>query len=450
MTIEKIDQTTPYPDGSFGDDAFVAFGKVNNNFDAQQADIEAEQQARAQADSALSTRIDGLPTNANLQAEVTARTNADNALGQRITTEIGAEATARADADNALSQAIAEEVIARQNADTALGARFIGKNVVINGDFRFWQRGTGFNLAGYGADRFLNNISGITCSMTRLALAVGEIAGFKYACRMSFNAGSDPAHYATLQHRVENLGYYSGKTLTFSGYMRANTAGLKVAFEVALGAGGGTIPGAVPVSGIGVQTFTLGTAWQRFTATFTVPSLVGASLTDNSSLNFNLWLSAGSSHNSRNNNLGFQSGIVDFVGLQLEDGGTATIFEYRPDALELALCQRYYEKSYNIDTLPATVTGVGQTAFFQYGLPSANYAGGMTTPFKVTKRSTPSVTLFSPLTGASGKIQNAGNANDVNGSVTDIGQSEFFAQSVGFGPTNTINLRWHWTADAEL
>ncbi|WP_414609316.1 hypothetical protein, partial [Stenotrophomonas pavanii] len=75
------------------------------------------------------------------------------------------------------------------------------------------------------------------------------------------------------------------------------------AFEVALGPGGGTIPGAVPISGIGVKTFTLGTVWQRFTATFTVPSLVGSTLADNSSLNFNLWLSAGSSHNSRNNSL---------------------------------------------------------------------------------------------------------------------------------------------------
>lgn len=30
--LQVIDQTTPYPDGSFGDDAFVSFGKINDNF----------------------------------------------------------------------------------------------------------------------------------------------------------------------------------------------------------------------------------------------------------------------------------------------------------------------------------------------------------------------------------------------------------------------------------
>lgn len=297
-----------------------------------------------------------------------------------------------------------EELAAADTIHGYMIEGYLGRNRVINGDFRFWQRGTGFSLAGYGADRFLNNISGITCSMTRLALGVGEAAGFKYACRMAFSGGSDPAQYATLQHRLEDLGYYSGKTLTFSGYMRANTAGLKVAFEVALGAGGGTIPGAVPVSGIGVQTFTLGTTWQRFTATFTVPNLAGASLTDNSSLNFNLWLSAGSNHNSRNNNLGFQSGIVDFVGLQLEEGSSASAFEYRPDALELALCQRYglmldYGKG-NAFALVMVISSNTILGFLQY---------------PVQMRTTPSATRLKDLPTYTGAGAPAGtNATSMN------------------------------------
>ncbi|MDT3432353.1 hypothetical protein ROV94_15905 [Stenotrophomonas maltophilia] len=404
MPQKLIDQTTIQPDGRPGDDAFTAFATCNENF-------------------------------ADAEGRLTALESGSSNIGQDL-----------ADLKDGLQQ----EAQLRADADAALAARIPGKNIVINGDFRFWQRGTGFNAAGYGADRFLNNINGITCSMTRLALGVGEIAGFKYACRMSFNGGSDPAHYATLQHRMESLGYYSGKTLTFSGYMRANTAGLKVAFEVALGAGGGTIPGAVPISGIGVQTFTLGTTWQRFTATFTVPDLAGASLTDNSSLNFNLWLSAGSSHNFRNNNLGFQSGIVDFVGLQLEDGGTATIFERRPDALELALCQRYYEKSYNLSVAPGTPNSdFGQEIIFLYGVPSQQYATGKNVVFKARKRTTPAITSYSTITGAAGKARSFAPAADVDAVLNDLGETSAFITMV-ITSTNNINLRWQWAADAEL
>ncbi len=412
MPQKLIDQTTIQPDGKPGDDAFTAFATCNDNF------VDSEQ------------RLSSL--------EAGGQDVEDLKVG------LQQEAQLRSDAD-------AAEASARQNADAALGARILGKNIVINGDFRFWQRGTGFTAAGYGADRFLNNINGITCSMTRLALGVGEIAGFKYACRMSFNGGSDPSHYATLQHRVENLGFYSAKTLTFSGYMRANTAGVKVAFEVALGPGGGTIPGAVPISGIGVKTFTLSTVWQRFTATFTVPSLVGSTLADNSSLNFNLWLSAGSSHNSRNNSLGFQSAIVDIVGLQVEEGVTATIFEYRPDALELALCQRYYEKSYDLATVPGTATAIGQNAFFIYGLPSSTYSAGKEVTFKVTKRVPPAMTGYSPQTGAAGKAFSAAPATDIPIAFQDIGVSAVFC-TLGPVATATINLnyRHHWAADAEL
>ena len=35
----------------------------------------------------------------------------------------------------------------------------------------------------------------------------------------------------------------------------------------------------------------------KFSVTFTVPSLVGATLNENSALSFNMWLSAGSNHN---------------------------------------------------------------------------------------------------------------------------------------------------------
>lgn len=141
---------------------------------------------------------------------------------------------------------------------------------------------------------------------------------------------------------------------------------------------------------------------------------------------------------------------VTYSQPRLERGGVATLPDYRQPAVELLLCQRYYEKSYSAGVAPGAATDQGQSAFFLYGLPNTNYAGGTTSHFKVTKRATPAITLYSPQTGAAGQIYNAGTSADVAGSAVGIGQNGFFANSGSFGPTITINLRWHWTADAEL
>lgn len=345
-----------------------------------------------------------------------------------------------------------EELAAADTIPGTMIEGFLGRNFLINGDFRFWQRGTSFSTNSYGADRFLNNTSGAPCTMSRIALGAGELGGFTTACRMSFGAGNAAADYATLQPRLENLAQFSGRTLTFSGYMRATTVGVKVAFEGSMIAGpGGSFPSGMQTNAFGVTTFTPSTTWERFTATFTLPNLTGVVFGPYSALSFNLWLSAGPNHNFRNNSLGFQSGVVDFVGLQLEAGSTATDFEQRPYALELMLCQRYYEKSYEVDVIPGTATATGQNAFFIYGLPSSTYSAGKEIAFKVTKRVPPAMTGYSPQTGAAGKGFSAAPAADIPLAFQDIGVSAVFC-TLGPVATATINLnyRYHWTAEAEL
>jgi hypothetical protein len=60
------------------------------------------------------------------------------------------------------------------------------------------------------------------------------------------------------------------------------------------------------------------------------------------------------------NGVSISSGIwIEFAGVQLEVGTQATPFEQRPVATELKLCQRYYEKSYDFNTVPATNTNNG-------------------------------------------------------------------------------------------
>ena len=72
--------------------------------------------------------------------------------------------------------------------------------------------------------------------------------------------------------------------------------------------------------------------------------------------------------------------------VQLEKGDTATPFEYRHFEEEIALCQRYYEKSYNIDVAPGTTTVTGELRMFAQVLNSAAHGWGEQVQFRTTKR----------------------------------------------------------------
>lgn len=90
------------------------------------------------------------------------------------------------------------------------------------------------------------------------------------------------------------------------------------------------------------------------------------------------------------------SGATFYItGVQLEVGSSATGFEYRQYGQELALCQRYYEKSFDATTLPAngadavTLAGQGYWA----GL-SSNTGICCQILFKVSKRTNPTITPY--------------------------------------------------------
>lgn len=93
----------------------------------------------------------------------------------------------------------------------------------------------------------------------------------------------------------------------------------------------------------------LTSGWVRYAVTYTAPNGVAGS---NKCVNVRLsGLSDGSA--------------VDFTGIQLEPGPVASPIEIRPYAAELALCQRYYQKTDNLRTLPA-VRGTGAVPGFVF------------------------------------------------------------------------------------
>ena len=141
-------------------------------------------------------------------------------------------------------------------------------------------------------------------------------------------------------------------------------------------------------------------------------------------------------------------GTATLQNVQLEAGSKASAFERRPIGTELALCQRYYEKSYNLETAPGTATITGATFVYLAG-PSGITNGGATVPFKVAKRTTPSSTNTYSTGGTIGKIQSSANSADYNSTIINQGITGFGCYWTQ-GSTSSVNANFHWTAEAEL
>jgi hypothetical protein len=136
------------------------------------------------------------------------------------------------------------------------------------------------------------------------------------------------------------------------------------------------------------------------------------------------------------------------TGVQLEVGVTATGFDYRPYGTELLLCERYYEKSYEIGTVPGTTGVAGNWT----GVGGQNYPRAVT-EFKVDKRAIPTITFYADSDGTTGNV-NIWN----NGTVLKVAASNVFVTSKFIGPegdygivlTTRASMYYSWTASAEL
>jgi hypothetical protein len=138
------------------------------------------------------------------------------------------------------------------------------------------------------------------------------------------------------------------------------------------------------------------------------------------------------------------------TGVKLEIGNVATPFNRQSLAKSMADCQRYFETSYPDGTSPGAITASFGGQVYIGGLPNAGYNAGFWCTFQTRKRTTPTVTLYSPNTGASGKIYSNPTAVDVAGVVSGQGLSGFNASAAGLPTAITVNLCAAFTASAEL
>lgn len=145
-----------------------------------------------------------------------------------------------------------------------------------------------------------------------------------------------------------------------------------------------------------------------------------------------------------------QNFTLDFDYLQFESGSTATTFETLDFEVVLAQCQRYYERSYDVGVATGAINAGGNVVCRVIGSgDTANVFPGAT--FKVTKRVTPTITIYGGSTGTPGKISVNGGV-DVGGTAAAayIGTNGFPYVGANSGLGDTSAYLFGWTAASEL
>lgn len=338
------------------------------------------------------------------------------------------------------------------------------RNVLMNGDFLIWQRGTSFSSIADNtvfADRWRYRKSGTMVHNVSRSTDVPTVAqagrkipySIKIDCTTvdsSIAAGDfcfitqrvEGYRFAQLIAQKASVGHFwvkAPKTGTFC--IAHNNSGNDRGY-------------------VSEYTILAANTWEKKTVNVAASPSAGTWVYDNGiGIDFNVILAAGSTYHTTPG--AWQTGVFlgtsnqvnacdntanDFYITEImwEEGSQPTSFEALPFGEVLRDCQRYYEKSYNYGTAIGAVTDDGKTT-----LPASS--GGaviFTTPFKVSKRTNPTCVFYSNGSGASGQIRNESGA-------ADLAASPAFANDYGLGIskgglTSGHIIGWHFTADAEL
>ena len=241
-----------------------------------------------------------------------------------------------------------------QEARDVIGAG--RKNLIINGNFDVWQRGTSFsslNSMQYTADRWLQYAAGSsTVTATQQPFTVGqtEVPGNpKYYYRMD-NTPDPNTAWLELFYRIEDVRRFSDVPVTLSFWLRTNkfqSGEDEIRITQNFGTSGNGASSAVTLRS---PIFDVQTYWKKYELTFDLPSVAGKTIVDNSFLQIHLL---------RATNAVAADTYYDLAQFQLEYGRAATTFEQRSLGEELHLCKRYYQQIGPASSSAMVMTGAG-------------------------------------------------------------------------------------------
>ena len=336
--------------------------------------------------------------------------------------EFSTDGTLAGDSDDAVPT---EKAVA-----TAINTK--SDNVLINQTFSIWQENTTFTnpTAGiYTADGYMvNKVDGGGTAPSvnvKKNTSVHEDA-FTQSCELEITAvGATGATRAwSLYQKIEDFEKYRGKTVTFSIRIKASV--------VIVSPGKITVYDGVSATDFAVTS--VGTDWVTYSATRAINS--AATLL---TVYYNLISGAG---------VISTTGSIYIQWMKLELGSVATPLIPRSTGEELALCQRYYQKSYAQGTFAGAPTDSGIIYARDDNLVSATYTMYLTTQLPVMMKAAPTVTIYDNI-GNSGRVRMSSGGNIV-GTVTCISENSFVVYATN-GGANTIHLLgYHYTAISRI
>ena len=221
---------------------------------------------------------------------------------------------------------------------TVLAPIASGRNRIINGDFKVWQRGTSYTVApaNYGAaDRYIywhNGSTNGTNTVSRQTFTPGAapVAGYEseFFQRITTTTLGTGQTVIDCWQRIENVRTLAGQSVTVSFWAKTSgTFTMTCILGQNFGSGGSasvdtSFFSAVATSG----------SWTRYTGTATLPSISGKTVGSGSYVNTLIRFNAPTA-----------GATFDLWGVQVEAGAVSTPFEFEDYGTTLEKCQRYFQ-----------------------------------------------------------------------------------------------------------
>ena len=317
------------------------------------------------------------------------------------------------------------------------------RNLIINGDMRIWQRSNGAAVSHsgvsltFGPDRWMfeEGCSQLDAELSRSTDTPLD-QGFRYSFKLSPTTAEtalDSGDFAQYMYFIEGYdaapaqwGTINAKPCTLSFWLKTNTGG---EHYVTLNSASGVDTWSTSVrSTINV--------WEHHVVTIPPPMTGTWNYTDGRGIEIRIglmrtgsvtqgksgqWFHGGSGYNGfaeAHSDWAFNTAHAAYLtGVQFEIGNQATPFEHRPYSQELALCQRYFYKSYG--------SPVGM--FIVDSADSSKAYGFLR--FPVPMRGNPQIILSDNNGNTDGRVTQHGAAHNLAATASQI-QKEGFARVI--------------------
>lgn len=365
------------------------------------------------------------------------------------------------------------------------------KNMAINGALDIWQipAGTTVNVSaasgsGWSADMLAYELGGATTKTFTLVRSTDVptraqsnfTASFSSLFTMTTGIVSPAAsdYNCPFLYKMEGKDYQQihGKTVTYGFWVKASIAGT---YAFVLNNAAYTRSYATTFTINGANT------WEFKAITVTMDTNASWVFTEASSLRVWIGCIAGSTNSTSTLNTWQGVGALSVTGVTNYQGTSGATLQVAMLSIvegslglgqfgfqrqgsdvqaELALCQRYYEKSYDLANATGSASGDSETLFMITGAASSGTYRTYRTPFSVTKRAQPTMGFWDRSGSANGGFGAAGRLSEMGIGGTylnhNIAPAAIFVGTTGFniyhtsGNASYSGYACFWAADARL